>query len=266
MTHDMQHISAGTPGLLQLAGKPDDMLAAAKRAADALVKVVRANGWEKNIGGGKHLQVEAWQTLAHFYGVSARVLNVEPYVDELSGAAGFKATAEAILISTDQVIGRGFALCLNNEENWDLRPKYEKQNGQRVKTGDVAVPSFQLQSMAQTRAIGKTLRGVLAFVVALAGFNTTPAEEMTGAEPHGDGSGNGNAAERISDAQRKMLFARAKEHGCPMNNLALIFQKKYGFAQAFEITKDKLDLILEDVKNWKNVPEAQIAPAAEAAK
>lgn len=37
---------------------------------------------------------------------------------------------------------------------------------------------FQLRSMAQTRACAKALRNVLAWVVMLAGYKTTPAEEM----------------------------------------------------------------------------------------
>ena len=39
---------------------------------------------------------------------------------------------------------------------------------------------FELRSMAQTRAISKALRLPLGFIVELAGFNPTPAEEMEG--------------------------------------------------------------------------------------
>src|SRR5262249_27437128 len=45
-------------------------------------------------------------------------------------------------------------------------------------------PLFQLRSMAQTRACAKAMRNVLAWVVVLAGYAPTPAEEMTG-EEHG---------------------------------------------------------------------------------
>jgi hypothetical protein len=41
-------------------------------------------------------------------------------------------------------------------------------------------PLYQLRSMAQTRAQAKALRGVLAWVAVLAGYNPTPAEEMDG--------------------------------------------------------------------------------------
>ena len=44
----------------------------------------------------------------------------------------------------------------------------------------VALALFQLRSMAQTRACSKCLRNVLAWVVVLAGYRPTPAEEMDG--------------------------------------------------------------------------------------
>jgi hypothetical protein len=46
--------------------------------------------------------------------------------------------------------------------------------------GEVLVPWFQLASMAQTRAGAKALRNAFAWVVVLAGYQPTPAEEMDG--------------------------------------------------------------------------------------
>jgi hypothetical protein len=73
-------------------------------------------------------------------------------------------------------------MCLNDEERWSTRPKYEWQDGKRIRMGEEIVPLFQLRSMAQTRACAKALRNVFAWVVVLAGYKPTPAEEMTGHE------------------------------------------------------------------------------------
>src|SRR5690348_14022530 len=154
------------------------MLDQARRAADVLMKLVEDKKLYLQVGKSKHLYVEAWETLAHFYGVSAKVTEVRPVIDEITGAAGFEATADAIHMPTSTVISSARSMCLNNEDNWSNRPKYEYQNGERHKVGEVAVPTFQLASMAQTRAVGKVLRNVLAFIVVLAGYETTPAEEM----------------------------------------------------------------------------------------
>ena len=52
-------------------------------------------------------------------------------------------------------------------------PKKEK-----MCVGEESVPLFQLRSMSQTRACAKALRNALAWVVVLAGFQPTPAEEL----------------------------------------------------------------------------------------
>lgn len=258
-------------GGLTLLGDPTAMLEQAGKVADALMRVVESKQLFQVIGSKRHMYVEAWEILGHFYGISASCTEVEPYVDEITGAAGFKATAEATMISADppKVISRAHALCLNNEDNWNERPKYEGRGDARKQVGTIAVPTFQLSSMAQTRAIGKVLANVLRFIPALRGYSGTPAEEMTGREQHqpeGEKpNGKNGDANRITDPQRKRLFAIAKDMGCPMNNLVLLFQKKYGFKQAFEITREKYDALIEDVKKWQDIPEAHPEPPKEGA-
>lgn len=250
---------------LRLVGDPKKMIADAENAANALMSVVarKRDELEVSISGRKHLKVEAWETLAYFCGISAKIVETRPVYDEISEAQGFEATAEAIRLADCAVISSARAMCLNNEDNWNMRPKYEWENGQRRQVGEVAVPTFQLQSMAQTRAIGKVLRNVLAFIVVLAGYEGTPAEEMTGDERRANGNGhtNGNGKDpqpkqdaqtqaRISDAQRKRIFALAHERQMPIPEVTKVWQK-HGFGQAFEITKDKYDAICGEVQGWK---------------
>jgi hypothetical protein len=73
---------------------------------------------------------------------------------------GAKARAEVVDLRTGQVVGGAEAYCMRDEENWAVKPW------------------FQLASMAQTRAGAKALRNVLAWVVVLAGYRPTPAEEL----------------------------------------------------------------------------------------
>jgi hypothetical protein len=247
-------------GGLTLLGDPKVMLKQATQVAEALMEVVKAKELSQKIGTREHIYVTAWQLLAHFYGVSAKIVDLRPIVDELTGAAGFEATADALLIASGQVISSGRAMCLNNEDNWNTRPKYEYRNGQRELVGEVRVPSFQLASMAQTRAIGKVLSNVLRFVVAIAGYDTTPAEEMTGDEhdqrkPDERKLGKeperkSNGGDHISEPQRKRLFAIAKEVGCPMNAVAKIITDS-GFDIAANITKAKYDAVVASVQNWQ---------------
>jgi hypothetical protein len=98
---------------------------------------------------------------------------------EIDGVKGAKAHADLVDVMTGLVIGGAEAYCMRDEERWGTRPKYEWQEGKRVKVGDEIVPWFQLASMAQTRAGAKAFRNRLAWVVVLAGYRPTPAEEMT---------------------------------------------------------------------------------------
>src|SRR3990167_7578503 len=159
---------------------PEVILNEAKIAAKALMTVVAQKKKPVIINGEQYLEFEDWQTAARFYAITVKVTRTS--LVDFGGVKGYEATAEAIRNSDGMVISSADAMCLNDEEKWSVRAKFEYVDGQRKKTGDVPVPLFQLRSMAQTRACAKALRNVLAWVVVLAGFKPTPPEEMTGNE------------------------------------------------------------------------------------
>lgn len=167
---------------LSVSRDPKAVLAEAHRAASALKEALDAKPKEKWVmmNGERYLEYEDWATVGKFYGITAKVVSTTPV--EFGSVRGFEARAAAFHIPTGQEISAADAMCLNDEERWSSRPKYEYRDGQRVKVGETPVPLFQLRSMAQTRACAKVLRNVLSWVVVLAGFKPTPAEEMTGAE------------------------------------------------------------------------------------
>jgi hypothetical protein len=151
---------------------PDVVLEEATRAAKALAQVIEAKPKKIQFDGKTYLQFEDWQTLGRFYGVTA-VCKSTRYVefgDDEYKVCGWEATAEALLVGSNQMISSAEAMCLNDEAKWSTRPKYKWVNGERTKIGDEPVPLFQLRSMAQTRACAKALRNVLAWVVVLAGY------------------------------------------------------------------------------------------------
>jgi hypothetical protein len=170
---------------LSVARPPAMVLAEAQVAAKALMDVIKNKPKPVVMNGETYLEFEDWQTVARFYGVSAKVISTT-YVT-IGGAAGFECKAEAIDNRTGIPVSAAEAMCLNDESKWSSRAKYEwrTENGKRIRKqiGSEPVPMFQLRSMAQTRACAKALRNVLAWVVVLAGFKTTPAEEMDGVFP-----------------------------------------------------------------------------------
>ncbi len=137
---------------------PEEVIAAATRAAKALERVLANKRKKVVINGEQYLEFEDWQTLGQFYGYTVRTLEAKPI--EIGGAVGAYARAELIEIRTGEIIGGADAYCMRDEDRWDKRPW------------------FQLASMAQTRAGAKALRNRLAWVAVLAGYKPTPAEEM----------------------------------------------------------------------------------------
>lgn len=236
---------------LGLVGDPAKIIENATRACTVLMEIVKKRKLYIDIGKARHLKVEAWLTLAHFFGVTPRVVSVFAVTDEMTGHGGFEATVEAVHLQSGRIIGQAIARCLNNEDNWGMRPKYEKgDNGQRKQIGEVAVPSFQLESMAQTRATSKVLASLFRWVVILGGGNVegTPAEEMSDTVERETQQTSG--VKKISEGQRKRIFAIAKDVGYPTNNLPPLFQQ-FGFGTAADITIDKYDAIVTEVQNWK---------------
>ena len=132
-----------------------EAVAEAGEKAKVLAEVVESCNLYATIGGRKYLTVEAWQTIGVGYGITARVDWTRP----LEGG-GWEARAVAVNASNMEV---GAAECeagRPDDKPWDSRP------------------SYQQRSMAQTRAISKSLRSCLSWIVVLAGYSPTPAEEM----------------------------------------------------------------------------------------
>ena len=139
--------------------KPERDTKFAHEAARFLVQIIKQNNWSKKLGGqSEHVQYEGWQTAGKYYGYTVKTHDAEPI--EIDGIKGFKAKATVINESTGIEIGSAEAYCMRDEPNWRMKP------------------TFQLASMAQTRSGSKALRQILGFVLALGGFNPTPAEEM----------------------------------------------------------------------------------------
>lgn len=185
--------------------EPEKVLAEAQRAARVLKDVIDAKDHKVMMGGEVYLEVEDWATLARFYGITASVVSDSVQFVTYGNISGFTATAEAILVGNGQVISRATADCLNDEPKWATRAVYEwRDNGangrERIKIGDEPVPLFQLKSMAQTRATAKVLRQILSWVVVLAGYKATPAEELDGQTTRVDTKGNGAAGPATTSA------------------------------------------------------------------
>lgn len=153
---------------LALAEKPPAMrpakevIAEAQEKAKAVAKVIEQARLAIPMGSKKYVQVEGWNTLAAQY-------NLVPDIEWTRPVEGGGFEARAILrhIFTGQVVSHAEAECgtPGDAERW------------------IESPHFAQRSMAQTRAVSKVCRLALSWVMVLAGYEPTPAEEMDGIRP-----------------------------------------------------------------------------------
>jgi hypothetical protein len=129
-----------------------------------LAKLIKEKGLSSNIQGKQFVNVEGWQ----FAGASLGLMPIITETTDLTrrgtepGQVEIKymAKCEVRNINTGAVVATGIALCSNAEKT----KKYFDE--------------YAILSMAQTRAIGKAYRNLLAWLMKAAGFEATPAEEM----------------------------------------------------------------------------------------
>jgi len=230
---------------LTIARPPEIVLAEARKAAKALRDVVSLKPRPVIFNGEQYLEFEDLQTLGRFYGVTAKIISTE-FID-YGEAKGFEAKAVA-LRADGMEISAAEAMCLNDERNWKDKPL------------------FQLRSMAQTRACAKSLRNVLAWVVVLAGYKPTPAEEMqevfnnNGKVPVTAPQKKPSAAAeltKISEAQRKRFYAIAKNTGFSDDEI-----KKHLLTLGIEHTASILKSQYDDLCKWAE-GKAEREPGAE---
>lgn len=102
----------------------------------------------------KFVNVEGWAYAAHRLGWLAQVATVK------QKPAGILVKVRVVVLATGLEVGKGWGYCAYDEK------------GKEEFTG------FAILSMAQTRAVSKAYRNLLAWVVRAAGYESTPAEEM----------------------------------------------------------------------------------------
>jgi hypothetical protein len=132
---------------------PLEVIEKASRIAEALKKVIVAQGLISKIQGKEYPRCEAWTLLGTMLGIFPVTVWTRPM------EGGWEARTEARTLN-GTVLGAAEAMCLRSERNWRDRE------------------DFALRSMAATRSVAKALRMPLGFVMSLSGFQATPAEEM----------------------------------------------------------------------------------------
>jgi hypothetical protein len=136
---------------------PDVVVAEAAKVARSLEQVIRQEGLFVTIRGKDHVKVEGWTLLGAMLGV----FPVTVWTRKLDD--GWEARVEARTLD-GRLVGAAESMCSRSESRWRSADEYA------------------IRSMAATRATSKALRQTLGFIMHLAHFAETPAEEMYGVD------------------------------------------------------------------------------------
>lgn len=138
----------------------DDKISVATKVASSLKDVIKTQGLAVEIPNKKgqkneYVTAEGWEVLGTMLGCT-------PYVEEVveipsAHKAKFCYKATVSIRQGDVVLSRAFAIAERNDRQKDRPSVY---------------------SMAQTRALGKAYRMALSWIIKMAGYEPTPAEEM----------------------------------------------------------------------------------------
>jgi hypothetical protein len=198
----LEHVTEtaiGNTGAYIAAEDPDEIIAKAARIATSLGKLISENGLATNVGGRKpHVEVAGWQAcgallgalggqplhaevvwcrrvvdgdgkperttytaeVKHYKKVDGRREHVSTTTYDVDGYS-YEARVE-IRTPAAVVVGVAEAGCYRSEQKWGTSDEYA------------------VRSMAETRAESRAWRRAAGWLVAIAGYNPTPAEEMPG--------------------------------------------------------------------------------------
>ena len=133
---------------------PNDIMGFATNLKDLIVQ----NKLYTSIKGKNYVNVEGWQIAGAFTGTFPIVEKVDCLLSE---RGKYKYRAEVSLQDKNgNKVGYGVAICTNSEH------------------GKEGFDEYAVASMAQTRAVGKAYRMKIGWLLKVAGYETTPAEEM----------------------------------------------------------------------------------------
>lgn len=191
-------IQPANPATLFRTDDPVLVLERATEVANALNDVIAKRKLFQTIGGKDHVLVEGWQTLGAMLGVTAVCEWTRPVQD------GWEARVVAQTLD-GRTIGAAEAQCLAVEGK-----PWNKAEG------------YAIRSMAQTRATSKALASVLRFVVTLAGYQGTPAEEaVKDTAPIDTTPAHPEAV--IDDARARAVYKLIQHSGLDFDRLVIEF-------------------------------------------
>ncbi|MBP8282557.1 MAG: hypothetical protein KAX46_01365 [Chromatiaceae bacterium] len=245
------------------ASSPAALVDGASQMATELAQVIRTQNLSTVIQGRHYVQVEGWTTLGVMLGVTAREVST---VEDPDREGVYISTVELVRMSDGAIVSRASAECGDPDELdrykkplWASRPRYARR------------------SMAQTRATGKACRLAFSWIMRLAGYEATPAEEMPQPElPAATTAPDPKPAPRreapppqtngapISAKQHTMLEARITELALDRERVKSWVARAWGVEHLDQVPAARFNELLNRLGAWHQAAQPTPTPAAQA--
>lgn len=216
-------------GKIIVAETPAEILAKATEVANELAKLVTAQDLARDVGGRKkHVEVGAWQALGALLGAfGGQSLHAETvWTRRVADADGRPEVKMYHVQETrkkwGKVDGRRQIIEETASEydaegyDWEARVEIRTASGVVVGIAEAECSRAELswmskadpavRSMAETRAESRAYRRAVGWLMAIAGYNPTPAEEMPSQEAPQDPFGDPAGGELIKQASNAIGY------------------------------------------------------------
>lgn len=247
-----EEVKEGARAISLWAENPDDVIKKGQEIAKKVSKIVEKCKLYVEINKKKYVCVEGWQTMGTMLGVFPYIEWTKPIKDGTT-KCGYEARAVIKTVKGD-IISAGESEC-RVEEN---RQK----------------DAYAIRSMAQTRAVSKAFRLAMSWVMTLAKYEPTPAEEITlemkeelekaknhqtktsqeqktNSEVKGEKKQNGRAT-KDDESLRRQIKKKVDELGLPYETVSGYISQKYGKANSKELTSAELVELLNTLEQIAN--------------
>lgn len=193
--------------------EPKELVKKATQVANELSPIVEKKKLFTMISGKKYVQAEGWTTMGAMLGAFPEV----EWTRKLPNGWEARVNIRTLL---GQVISSAEAMCTRDERNWKTRDEYA------------------IRSMAQTRATGKAFRLPFAWIMTLAGYEATPAEEM------GETPTKTAYSPQLSPAQSAKIYAMLHNFRKTKEELEQALKKPIK-----ELTKEQASKLIEKLES-----------------
>lgn len=205
---------------------PQQMLAEAAAIATPLKAFIKERGLFRFFGGEKpHVEATGWSTMLIMLGVAPQEISVTEIPVDVEGYGPKYVSKMALVrISDQQIVCQASAECGGEDEReWHFKNKYEYPDGVKTLVGEVPIPGNVRRSMATTRAVGKASRVGFAWIMEIAGYAPTPADEMPVKDEEPD------RRPEAAASPREMMNKNKKPQQQENNAVPQQMKSKFGF-------------------------------------